>query len=364
MMNIGILTFHCAHNYGAVLQAYALQEYIQSLGHNVYIIDYRPDFLIKPYAVFNRTRIKSNNLFKSFGKFLIELLILRRRSKRYRSFDLFIKNEFRLLPINKTDKLDVIVIGSDQVWNPKFNYGKFDETYLGENTSVFNKDIKIISYAASSGVDSFSKEDMSQLMNHLLKFNAISVRELSLKKIIEAEQPFFNVSQVLDPTLLINPDIFRSKITGKYKNKKPYLLIYQVKYDKNTRRIAQYIAKQKHLEIIEVASSIQYRCDENILWSESPLDLLELFAQASYVVTTSFHGTALSLIFEKPFYTLKFNSSVDSRVLSLLDELNLSHRHIDIYDIPKIEEIDYEKINIKLSELRELSRKFLNNSLH
>ena len=88
-MRIGILTFHCAHNYGAVLQCYALQEALKGMGHDVEIIDYQPEFLLTPYKIFNTKRYKSNNPFKIAKKTLREVLVARMRIKRYSAFQHF-----------------------------------------------------------------------------------------------------------------------------------------------------------------------------------------------------------------------------------------------------------------------------------
>ena len=130
-MKIGILTFHCAHNYGAVLQCYALQEMLKGMGHTVEIIDYRPDYLRMPFDVINLHRIQSRNLLRLVKSIILETLSLSQRIIRHRKFDSFIKYYLNLSrSVGISSDYDVYVMGSDQIWNPKITNG-FDGVYFG-----------------------------------------------------------------------------------------------------------------------------------------------------------------------------------------------------------------------------------------
>ena len=132
-MKIGILTFHCAHNYGAVLQCYALQQYLRSLGYEVLIVNYRPEYLLKPYTIvpdLGNTSLVGK--IKILLNFILSFFV---RVIRYRGFEKFI-NKYLLVSkvVNREDidslTCDVYIVGSDQVWNPKITEG-FDDVYLG-----------------------------------------------------------------------------------------------------------------------------------------------------------------------------------------------------------------------------------------
>ena len=236
-MRIGILTFHCAHNYGAVLQCYALQETLKGMGHNVEIIDYRPEYLIKPYDVINFKRISSPTILGQLKKCLLETVVLPKRLKRHKAFSRFINHKLNLSERVVEDKIpikyDVYVMGSDQIWNPKITKG-FDAVYFGDFTYA-KENRKYIAYAASMAVIELDEPSKCYLSNALSNFNAISVRERQLVPLL---QPLLKnkIDVVLDPTLLVNPEIWEniarsSHIKGKY------VLVYQIRRDANTLRI-------------------------------------------------------------------------------------------------------------------------------
>ena len=132
-MKIGIFTFHCAHNYGAVIQCYGLQQYLKSIGHQVYVVDYRPqyfDFYQSSHIEFSRT-----DGIKSFIKAKIsDLLVGRSRRKRREAFESFITKKLKLTPYianNDYSDFDAIILGSDQIWNPGITGGNYDEVFFG-----------------------------------------------------------------------------------------------------------------------------------------------------------------------------------------------------------------------------------------
>ena len=150
-MKIGLLTFHCAHNYGAVLQCYALQETLISMGHEVEVINYRPKYLIASYKRFELHRFISLNLINSLKNSIKEALLAGRRFRRYKAFEEFITNRLnlseRVNANNIPSKYDIYIIGSDQIWNPKITKG-FDSVYWGQ--FKFPKERRrYIAYAAS-----------------------------------------------------------------------------------------------------------------------------------------------------------------------------------------------------------------------
>lgn len=174
-MKIGILTFHAAHNYGAVLQCYALQEYLKSKGNEVFVIDYRSKYLLDCYKWFNcKLFIKSIVKF-TFIKEWKKMLDKRKRSNK---FETFIQNRLNIINVSilKTNFFDYIVIGSDQVWNTKLTNG-YDKYYWGQFCHPVQT--KIISYSASLELI-WPKDEDDNVKKMLSNFERISVREKDL----------------------------------------------------------------------------------------------------------------------------------------------------------------------------------------
>ena len=245
-MKIGIITFHNAYNYGAVLQCYALQEFLLQQGYDVQVIDYRNKYLLSCYKVWDVHRIVSKNPIIFLKKSIKECLFLKHRKRRGNKFDNFINNKLRLSNFTKENLrlFDLIIIGSDQVWNVHLTNG-FDPVYWG------NFEIKenghIISYAASIEEywDLSHNEKAISLLN---KFSSISVREYKTAMFLHS---LLNrhIYEVVDPTLLVNAG-FWNTIAVKPKIKQKYLLLYQVRNSKITEKYARRKAKELGLKLI------------------------------------------------------------------------------------------------------------------
>lgn len=360
-MKIGILTFHCAHNYGAVLQCYALQETLKGMGHDVEVIDYRPEYLLAPYRIFDVHRLLSKKpmqLIKIWGR---EFLIFNRRRKRYKAFNDFISTRLNLSDrIQGNDipsKYDIYIMGSDQIWNPKITKG-FDPVYFGE--FLFDKGKKkYISYAASMEVNSLNEDEKSFYKKSLANFDSISVRESQLATLL---QPLTEkkVEFVLDPTLLADINIW-NKIAESPNINVKYVLVYQVRVDEDVQRIAHLLAEEIGAIVVEVTACLipSFNCHK--LQCESPEEFLGLIKHASFVITTSFHGTAFSIIFKRPFYSIALEDGKDTRVFSLLKGINLSNRIIKKSSNPVFSEIDYNNVNISI--YRRKAKEFLINAI-
>ena len=182
-MKIGILTFHCAHNYGAVLQAYGLQEYLRSQGHETYIIDYRPGYLTRNYKAFNIRFWMASTPREIVYKLRYEPFLWKHRILRSKAFDRFIRNRFDLHPYvrhtNFSD-FDAIFLGSDQIWNKTITGQRYDEVFFGGNATC-----RVIAYAASMGGGTLSDKDRERLRQYLAPMTAIGVREESLKELLQ-----------------------------------------------------------------------------------------------------------------------------------------------------------------------------------
>ena len=362
-MKIGILTFHIAQNYGAVLQCYALQETLKSLGHEVEVIDYRPDYLVIPYKWFDIHHFISKNPITFCKKLFSETSMLRCRYLRYTAFRNFCIHNLNLSAkvLNRRipEKYDVYIMGSDQIWNPKITHG-FDSVYFGYlGFSKGNK--KYIAYAASMEAKEIDQQSQNFYKSALNNFNAISVRENQLGILLKPLTDK-NVEVVIDPTLLADSNVW-TKIIKKPTINQKYVLVYQTRVHDRTLQIANNVAKQIGATVIEVASYI-YK-SKHVLQTVSPEEFLGLVKYASCIVTTSFHGTAFSVIFKRPFYCLRLTDGRDTRSESLLTSIGLIERMINPNIFPKFTEIDYnESFCKKIINVRKLSMHYLKTSLN
>jgi polysaccharide pyruvyl transferase WcaK-like protein len=356
-MKIGILTFHCAHNYGAVLQAYALQEKLGEIGHDVEIIDYRPDYLIDPYKL-PSIELKSKSPKRIIRSLLNVLLFNKRRNKRIKKFNDFIHSKLNLnfqtniIP----DNYDLYIIGSDQVWNAHITRG-IDSVYWGD--FLRRNDSKICTYAASLGRFKISDEDMPRISKYLENIDKISVREYdSLDQIQRLTSK--EVIEVLDPTLLIDKKRWNQLAIKNTVNNK-YVLIYQVRYNKYLKSIANKIAKQLKAKVIEVPAFITRNYLFNNHYNTCPSEFISLIKNAECIVTSSFHGTVFSIIYEKPFYTVVLNDGSDNRSINLLNKLTLQDRMINVNENISFSKIEYTIPNKKLKALISKSEDYINS---
>lgn len=359
-MKIGILTFHCAHNYGAVLQCYALQEILKRLGHDVKVVDYRPSYLVKPYKTLRF--FKSIRIDRMLKNLIVQILKFPRETRRHKAFEKFIEGKLDLS--RRCDEktivsdMDAYVFGSDQIWNPVITGGG-DDVYWGG--VPFEKGDKIfITYAASLGKESLTEEEQNKIVKKLKNFDAISVRESSLKSIL-APLTGKKLEQVLDPTLLA-PRTVWDKLEDNVEER-GYVLVYQVRQNPNTIEFAKHIAQQLNAKVITIEAYLNYKIKRGVISCASPEDFVSYIKHASCVVTTSFHGTVFSVIFNKPFYCLKLGDGADGRSKSLLHSLHLEYRMVDKLDRPVYSDVDYSEANEILIGLRKSSERFLTQSL-
>lgn len=329
-MKVGILTFHCAHNYGAVLQAYALVTYLRKNNYDAEIIDYRPKSLTMSHGTMPWGRIARLNIIRK-AIFIFKILpFLMKRKERSDKFQSFIDS----LPLS-TKKFterdseiigyDIIICGSDQVWNSRITNG-FDKFFCG---SISHKG-KFISYAASTEAKRITPDDYKKYKEVLSNFENISVRESELKDIL---QPLINkeITKVVDPVFLLSANEWEKMAIKPTFIDKPYLLVYQVKRDDRVLDMANKYATLHHMDIVEVTAEAEYKKKRNRILTASPFEFIGLFANASCVVTTSFHGTAFSIIFNKPFKTVLFNAPGDGRALDVMKTFGIENSTVDVH---------------------------------
>lgn len=350
---IGILTFHRAVNYGAVIQTWALYKFLTIHNFNVNIIDYHCKSIENTYEVFSFRKLKSlpyKGKLKYFASQLLNAFnIYRRRIK----FKKFLASEIPVINLDNIECIDSYIVGSDQVWNPVLT-GGLDEMFLLNSPVLSNK--KRIAYAASSEPSCLKESDIITLGTALAQFNAVSVREKSLRNLFSTS---LNIKVCTDPTFLLQQNDYE-EITENRLIAEPYLFVFQVVKSKETMKIAKELASKYDLKIRYLNSRFDiFASTSNVRYNIGPKEFLSLIKYASYVVTTSFHGTALSIIFKKQFVFV--NTGKANRQLNLLEDLNLSDRIVWNKIPENLNDINYDHIN--LQGYSESSKNFLLTSL-
>ena len=359
-MKIGILTFHLVPNYGAVLQAFALMNYLHRKGHDAFIVDYHctgnNDFF-SPKIFYSTKGIRHS--LKSYIYFFI-MLVLSKSSytKKFNAFKRFQKRYLNLINLNDS-ALGAIFCGSDQIWNPSITKG-LDEVFFGLHDACKNS--KKIAYAASCGdVNSLSSKDKELMIAYAKKMDSISVREKPLNDFLTERGIASEV--VLDPVFLLSKDDYIKHFYNESFKKRDYILVYELHEVPLIRPVVNAIAKEKNLKVVYICgyNKMTVFCYDHI-YTAGPEDFLTYIANAKYVVTNSFHGLAFSLIFEKNF-NICLPKVRAERLINLLDSVGLSDRVVSQVDSINTKQIDYNQVNRKKNELIGLSKKFIDKSL-
>lgn len=350
-MDIYTVTFSNTTNVGAALQEYALQEYLDQQGHNVKVINYRPQKMEEREALLFPLK-KGVSLIDIFNALVLMLFKLIRKNK-FRIFNKhcisFTKRCYNYLDIQKLEQPDIYIVGSDQVWNQEIT-GE-DKGYLLD----FNTTAKKISYAASAGKDQISDKFLSEISKVLQTYSAISVREFTLQNAIQAIC-LSAVQQVMDPVFLL-PRAHYCSISIKPKIS-DYILIYEVEKNENCILIANLLAQKYNLKTVQINRlNNRYHVDK-LYPTISPTEFLGLVEHASYVITNSFHAVAFSLIMEKQFWVIKLKN-LSSRIDSIMKIAQLEDRVLYDSIINSFEPIYYDNIKKNMMQKIEESKQFL-----
>lgn len=366
-MKIGILTFHRAHNYGAVLQCYALQELLKSLGYNVQVIDYRPNYIENAYLLLPNRWVESRSIFHFLKMKIRDVILLPVRYIRGRRFKAFVNKYLDLsapcTEVNIPSDYDVYIVGSDQIWNKSITKG-FDRVFFCD-FGFEKKNRKYLSYAASTELSDISNDDADFLEFHLNRFDAVSVRESALSNYIK-DNLKKDVSVVVDPTLL-NGKMFWDKLVSSEAKDGDYILLYQARYNAELTRKAKEIAKKMNCKLVEMSAwtiPLSRMCTKGMY--ASPLDFLSLIKNAKMVLNTSFHGTVFSIIYGIPFYYVELYDGWDSRAISLLSDLYLTDRIVSLdncFESVAQSNVNFLESHRLLANLRNKSKQFLYNNI-
>lgn len=359
-MKVGIVTFHFPHNYGAMIQAYAMQQYLTVKGHDAYIIDYQPEYHLKWYPKPKFIKLSfDSGITKMLRSLIGGMLIYKVYSRRYSAFQDFLSTRMKLYPYSADSdysEFNAILLGSDQIWNQKNTDNRFDGVYFGDQ---FN--CRVFSYAASNRSKSFSEYEQSQYKQKLSKLYAVGVRENQLQQLL---QPLTDkdVCLNLDPTLLAGADCFKDLNLERPIPEK-YVLVYELIDHPEVRQMAESYAQKIGAICVSLSGYARRSQSKYYDYEAGPEKFLAYIKNAEFVFTSSFHGTALSIVFNVNFYSIRQNNSADMRMASILSQVGLIDRFISFNDNPVAEDIQYSDVNHKMIALRSQSVEYIDKAL-
>lgn len=354
-MKVGIMSMQRIVNYGSFMQAYALSNIIKSLGHNVEFVDFK----IEPCVSEPNKDKKLEDYPEGFKDYFYKLS----------DFDKKFSNEFLkdlgVFDRNERPDLDVLVIGSDEVFNclqsnPEVGYSL---ELFGRNHSAK----KLITYAACCGATTVEKlkshnkhGEISDLLN---EFDCISVRDENTRKFVKSLSNLKPINH-LDPVLIYDfkndPNIIDNV------NIKDYIIVYSYPFnlsDEDSNYIKEF-AKKHNKKILSIGSTAQTCTD--IFIPAHPFEVLPYFEKADFVITNTFHGTIFSVKTHTPFVT-KIRPNFNNEKLSdLLTRLDISDRKIDSYS--ELEEafsrkMDFSKADHIIQKEKIRSIKYLESNM-
>ena len=257
------------------------------------------------------------------------------------------------------NEFNVFIAGSDQIWNPVCTGGVDSNFFLNFVDGRVNKRI---AYAPSLAHASFEDKILNEMCGYIEKFDAISVREESGKKILK-NNTSKNIEVVLDPTMLLEEKDYKTlEINPKFD--KPYIFVYML--EKDDPCLIEYVSKisqEKAIDIVYIHLNNLFRGKHvHNVYGCKVGEFLWYIRNAKYVVSNSFHATVFSIIFQKKFCTFKTEKSY-SRMVGLLNTLGLEDR---IYNKEFMIEsdINYDEVILKLKTLRKPSESYLIKSIN
>jgi len=358
---IGILTFHNAINYGAVLQALALQQFIENkTSADVEIIDLTTDDHIKglsPFVLRSSNPIK--NLFLKIWnlKFVGDI---KKRNNRFQNF----KNELLHISENRfcnakeisssSNTYDILITGSDQVFHPKIKNS--DVYYLNFDT----KGAKKVAYAPSFGVSELSTDDSLRIANYLDDFDSLSCRE-KLGAHLMSKITNRKIPTVCDPVFLPDSEFWIQLAAKNQSNQSgDHIFMFDLNGGDNLAKIARNVSKETGFPVVCASFNILNRYNDfRRMYDLGPLEWLGWMKNAKYIVTDSFHGSAIGLTMNKRVLTYVAAPSLSSRLTTLYDKLGISDQLIynpNTFDLSKVAFKSYER---NLEEFVSFSQKYL-----
>lgn len=360
-MKVGIITFHASHNYGSMLQAFALCKTLEMHGCEVEIINFRSE---KQYKLYPFPFDFKNRTVKGFiGDVLLGPISAISKWSKYEDFmkkNLPLTREYHSFNELQSEKwsFDVLIVGSDQIWNT--HCLDWDEAYFG---NFIDKSITKIAYAPSMGRCPEENVDKNVVKSLCHGFKHLSVREPRTLDFLKSAGIKQNIDIVLDPTLLLNEHDYDHLYDTSPLIKGDYIYYYDPFNRKEYLRAASIIGEKIGLPVVCDMRYyfFQRKGIKNVKYfiNVGPSEFLNLIKNARMVCGHSFHSVVFSILFKKEFLAL--DGDKDSRLSNLLNQLALTQRAVNM-DNPIVfsnEPLDYDTILRKLEIIRQPSLAFL-----
>lgn len=367
-MKIGILTFHASHNFGSMLQAYALQQFLLSLGHEVEFINLRNEGQQKLYPFPLKPQ---KRMMTKFIMSLLNPIWLYHECIKWRKYERFIKQYLRLSKKvyrrweDITDDLPelgyhCIITGGDQIWN--LNCMDFDKSYFLPSQL---KGIRKISYAPSFGgmLPKIDEKKKNFIKDNLSDFTNISVREKSMQDYL-TQLLNREIEVTVDPALLLKSTDYTQILPKKKIIQGNYIYYYSPSYNLRHESLATKISHEYGLPIVTSFPHIMFKRGFSSFQESDPADFINLVKNATLVIGKSFHLIVFSLLFHKEFIAL--DGDKDARIKYILSKLSLLERGIvnmTNYNTITLPSINYERVDKIIDEMRNHSMSVLTEYL-
>lgn len=367
MYKVGVMTFHASYNFGTVMQAWATQRTVENLGYECKVINFRPVSQKDKYSLF-----PLHSGYKLIIRNILELPHIRERYRANKLYERFIIRRLKITQevntleeLNTIEPFDIYLSGSDQIWGyhiPEFDTAKEDirKAYYFSFANGYK-----VSYASSTGVATY--ENLLPYQKLLRKYTYLSTRETRGQEII-SKLSGKNVKTVLDPTYLISHEMwmkYAAKIPRQHEG--DYILIYSLQGLKKAKKWKQIIEQNgrgiDYVTIVPFAPVTGRAIDNRA--NAGPEEILNLFANAKYILTDTFHGMSFAIHFRKDF-TVFEDTEADFRKRNILSMFDLSERETNEINtcVQMISRhIDYKQREKKLSEEISKSKDYLNRAL-
>lgn len=365
MKEIGILTYHSGYNYGACLQAYALQTTLKKMGYDSEIINFETERFVASREMFSRHPSRMKEIIKNFTRIPYWISL----HERERMFDRFTFDVLHSTPRYKSEQevidhatdYDCIICGSDQIWN----LSKTHDAPAANPIFFLNfpKKQRRIAYAASfaSWVKEAPRHE-DEFMPWLKLFNSVSVREQDGVDYLKSKG--IECELTLDPTILLDSTDY-DPIARERLIEEKYIVMFGWLTNSDLISAAKYVSKKFGLPVYNIVPPPRAMfCGIPRKLDIGPCEFLSMIKHAEFVVTNSFHGTAFSTTFEKPYVSI-VTGTPDTRMSSLLNLLGLSDHLVtkDKLDVQAMMNTDYNAVREKKTTLRQSSFDFLKRSL-
>nr|WP_305137232.1 polysaccharide pyruvyl transferase family protein [uncultured Schaedlerella sp.] len=372
--DIGIITFHCSNNYGAMLQAYGLKTFLRRNGKEADIVRYEPFYMTGrhwwiPYAPLKGLKGRIWGLFHMWDGFLAHLRTREAYAKQLSNMNYFRykylvdKKQRKILSLAGLKQLNYqcYVVGSDQIWNPDITCG-LRKAYFGAFENKRKK--RVVSYAASIGGAELARRYDKEFAELVSRLDAVSVREETAVPYVERLYGK-EVTAVLDPVFFLKKESWQKveRIPARAKYRK-YILVYVTETNREMSDYAKKLSQETGLPVIEVrAGHLGTDAGFEVDYTAGPAELLGYIHKAEYVVSNSFHAVAFSMIYEKQFLAF-VHSRLGARVRNIIDIHGLQDRLCDENQLPDIHAgIDWETVRERTKEHVRASGEYLLKNL-